>query len=104
MSRMLREVVEQAGLDQFTVNGDDSVDITSVDFDSRRVAPGSLFCCLRGRDPMAMSSPTSPVRPVQAHCWSITASKSTYLRSWYPTRAWRWAVSRRRSSGILVGR
>ncbi len=48
MSRMLREVVEQAGLDQVTVIGDDSVGIASVDFDSRRVAVGSLFCGLRG--------------------------------------------------------
>ena len=47
MSRMLREVVEQAGLDEITVYGDD-VTIESVDFDSRRVRAGSLFCCLRG--------------------------------------------------------
>jgi UDP-N-acetylmuramoyl-L-alanyl-D-glutamate--2,6-diaminopimelate ligase len=52
MSRMLREVVEQAGLDQVDRRvdtwGDDSVSITSVDFDSRHVRNGSLFCCLRG--------------------------------------------------------
>ena len=48
MSRMLREVVEQAGLDQVIVHGDDAIAITSVDFDSRRVPVGSLFCCLRG--------------------------------------------------------
>ncbi len=48
MSRMLREVVEQAGLDQVVLHGDDAVAITSVDFDSRRVSQGSLFCCLRG--------------------------------------------------------
>ncbi len=47
MSRMLREVVEQAGLDEIVVYGDD-VTIESVDFDSRRVRAGSLFCCLRG--------------------------------------------------------
>ncbi len=47
MSRMLREVVEQAGLDRIEVIGDDVV-IESVDFDSRQVRPGSLFCCLRG--------------------------------------------------------
>jgi UDP-N-acetylmuramoyl-L-alanyl-D-glutamate--2,6-diaminopimelate ligase len=45
---MLREVVEQAGLDQVIVHGDDAIAITSVDFDSRRVPAGSLFCCLRG--------------------------------------------------------
>ena len=48
MSRMLREVVEQAGLDRVDLHGDDTVTITSVDFDSRRVGRGSLFCCLRG--------------------------------------------------------
>ncbi len=32
MSRMLREVIEQAGLDEITVYGDD-VTIESVDFD-----------------------------------------------------------------------
>jgi len=44
---MLREVVERAGLDQVEVIGDD-VAIDSVDFDSRQVRTGSLFCCLRG--------------------------------------------------------
>jgi UDP-N-acetylmuramoyl-L-alanyl-D-glutamate--2,6-diaminopimelate ligase len=48
MSRMLREVVEQAGLDRIDVHGDDAVEITAVDFDSRQVRAGSLFCCLRG--------------------------------------------------------
>jgi UDP-N-acetylmuramoyl-L-alanyl-D-glutamate--2,6-diaminopimelate ligase len=47
MARRLREVVEQAGLDQVEVIGDD-VEITSVDYDSRLVRTGSLFCCLRG--------------------------------------------------------
>jgi UDP-N-acetylmuramoyl-L-alanyl-D-glutamate--2,6-diaminopimelate ligase len=47
-SRILREIVEQAGLDQIDVLGDDQVAITSVDFDSRDVRPGSLFCCMRG--------------------------------------------------------
>jgi UDP-N-acetylmuramoyl-L-alanyl-D-glutamate--2,6-diaminopimelate ligase len=45
---MLREVVEQAGLDRIDVHGDDALAIASVDFDSRRVRTGSLFCCLRG--------------------------------------------------------
>jgi UDP-N-acetylmuramoyl-L-alanyl-D-glutamate--2,6-diaminopimelate ligase len=44
---MLREVVEQAGLDQVEVIGVDTA-ITSVDYDSRQVHAGSLFCCLRG--------------------------------------------------------
>ncbi len=48
MSRTLREVVEQAGLDLVSIIGDDSVAIASVDFDSRLVAVESLFCCLRG--------------------------------------------------------
>jgi UDP-N-acetylmuramoyl-L-alanyl-D-glutamate--2,6-diaminopimelate ligase len=49
MSRTLREVVEQAGLDRIDVLGDDTMSISSVDFDSRRVRPGSLFCCLPGQ-------------------------------------------------------
>jgi UDP-N-acetylmuramoyl-L-alanyl-D-glutamate--2,6-diaminopimelate ligase len=45
---MLREVVEQAGLDRMEMQGDDTVDIASVEFDSRHVRAGSLYCCLRG--------------------------------------------------------
>jgi UDP-N-acetylmuramoyl-L-alanyl-D-glutamate--2,6-diaminopimelate ligase len=48
MSRTLGEVVAQAGLDWVEVHGDDALAVTSVDFDSRRVRSGSLFCCLRG--------------------------------------------------------
>jgi UDP-N-acetylmuramoyl-L-alanyl-D-glutamate--2,6-diaminopimelate ligase len=48
MSRTLREVVEEAGLDRAEMFGDDSVAISSVEFDSRQVRSGSLFCCLRG--------------------------------------------------------
>ncbi len=48
MSRMLREVVEQAGLSQIVVVGDDTVAVEAVDFDSRRIRVGSLFCCVRG--------------------------------------------------------
>ena len=44
---MLGEVVEGAGLDRIDMLGED-VAISSVDFDSRRVHKGSLFCCLRG--------------------------------------------------------
>ena len=47
VARMLREVVEQASLDQVEVIGDDTA-ITSVDYDSRQVRAGSLFCCIRG--------------------------------------------------------
>ena len=47
MSRLLREIVEGAGLDQIDVLGED-VTIASVDYDSRQVRQGSLFCCLRG--------------------------------------------------------
>jgi UDP-N-acetylmuramoyl-L-alanyl-D-glutamate--2,6-diaminopimelate ligase len=43
---MLREVVEQAHLEPIDIIGDAT--IASVDFDSRRVSDGSLFCCLRG--------------------------------------------------------
>ena len=48
MSRMLREVVEQAGLHRIDVVGDDTVVVEAIDFDSRRVRAGSLFCCVRG--------------------------------------------------------
>ena len=44
---MLREVVEQAGFDRVEIVGNDAT-ITSVEFDSRQVTDGSLFCCLRG--------------------------------------------------------
>ena len=49
MPRQLREVVERAGLDPIAVFGDD-VAITSVEFDSRRVFDGAMFCCLRGAE------------------------------------------------------
>ncbi|MEY2400217.1 MAG: UDP-N-acetylmuramoyl-L-alanyl-D-glutamate--2,6-diaminopimelate ligase [Ilumatobacteraceae bacterium] len=48
MSRMLRDVIEQAGLDRIGVHGDDTVQIAAIDFDSDEVRAGSLFCCLRG--------------------------------------------------------
>ncbi len=48
MARTLGEVVEQAGLHRVEVHGDDVVAIAAIDFDSRCVNPGSLFCCLRG--------------------------------------------------------
>jgi UDP-N-acetylmuramoyl-L-alanyl-D-glutamate--2,6-diaminopimelate ligase len=36
-------------IDVLHVSGDGSVEITSVEHDSRNVAPGALFCCLPGR-------------------------------------------------------
>ena len=48
VSRTLREVVEEAGLDRIALHGDDGVAISSIDYDSRRVRAGALFCCLRG--------------------------------------------------------
>jgi UDP-N-acetylmuramoyl-L-alanyl-D-glutamate--2,6-diaminopimelate ligase len=51
MSRRLRDVVEGASLGRFELLGEPDVatiDITAVDYDSRNVQPGSLFCCLRG--------------------------------------------------------
>ena len=51
MARRLRQVVEHlvehAALDRVELLGDDTP-ITSVEFDSRSVGAGSLFCCLRG--------------------------------------------------------
>ena len=37
-----------AGLDRANVVGNGDVSITAVDYDSRRVRPGSLFCCVVG--------------------------------------------------------
>ncbi|HZY06646.1 MAG TPA: Mur ligase domain-containing protein, partial [Ilumatobacteraceae bacterium] len=51
MSRRLRDVVEGASLGRFELLGEPDVatiDLTAVDYDSRNVQPGSLFCCLRG--------------------------------------------------------
>ncbi|HEX2782968.1 MAG TPA: UDP-N-acetylmuramoyl-L-alanyl-D-glutamate--2,6-diaminopimelate ligase [Ilumatobacteraceae bacterium] len=48
MSRMLREVVEQAGPGRIDIVGDDTVTVDAIEFDSRRIGPGALFCCLRG--------------------------------------------------------
>ena len=51
MSRRLRDVVEGASLGRFELFGepdDATIEITAVDYDSRNVKPGSLFCCLRG--------------------------------------------------------
>ena len=51
MSRRLRDVVEGASLGRFELFGEPdiaTIDITAVDYDSRKVQPGSLFCCLRG--------------------------------------------------------
>jgi UDP-N-acetylmuramoyl-L-alanyl-D-glutamate--2,6-diaminopimelate ligase len=42
----LAEVI--AGLDGAAVVGDESVDVTRIDYDSRSVSDGSLFCCVPG--------------------------------------------------------
>ena len=85
MARMLREVVEQAGLDRVEVIGDDVVD-PSVDFDSRQVRPGSLFCCLRGLQSdghgFAGRRRSSPVR---RRCSSTIDSTSICRNSSSPT-------------------
>lgn len=39
-----------AALDEANVVGDDDVSIASVDYDSRRVTAGGLFCCVVGAD------------------------------------------------------
>jgi len=51
VSRRLRDVVEGASLGRFELFGepdDATIEVTAVDYDSRNVQPGSLFCCLRG--------------------------------------------------------
>jgi len=47
VARRLSDVVEGANLGRFEVFGDD-VEITAVEYDSRLLRTGSLFCCLRG--------------------------------------------------------
>ena len=47
MARMLGELIADAGLPSADVRGD-GVEVTGVVYDSRMVAPGVLFCCLRG--------------------------------------------------------
>jgi UDP-N-acetylmuramoyl-L-alanyl-D-glutamate--2,6-diaminopimelate ligase len=42
----LAEVIGE--LDPVGTRGELSVEISRIDYDSRRVAPGSLFCCIRG--------------------------------------------------------
>jgi UDP-N-acetylmuramoyl-L-alanyl-D-glutamate--2,6-diaminopimelate ligase len=37
-----------AAVDHVAFAGDETVDVTAIDYDSRRVVPGSLFCCLVG--------------------------------------------------------
>lgn len=37
-----------AELEQASITGDEHVDVTTVTYDSRRVEPGSLFCCVVG--------------------------------------------------------
>jgi len=37
-----------ADLEPVAVTGDPAVEVTAVDYDSRRAGPGSLFCCLPG--------------------------------------------------------
>jgi UDP-N-acetylmuramoyl-L-alanyl-D-glutamate--2,6-diaminopimelate ligase len=48
--RTLRDVIDQAAIERYEVHGADTVDVVNVDFDSRRVRPGSLFCCLKGEN------------------------------------------------------
>ncbi len=44
----LRELLEALDRSDLTVVGDAEVEVTRVDYDSRRVEPGSLFCCVPG--------------------------------------------------------
>ncbi len=48
MARMLGELIADAGLPGADMRGRSDVQITGVVYDSRMVAPGVLFCCLRG--------------------------------------------------------
>lgn len=48
MERLLGDLVTDAAVPMAVLRGSATIPITGVVFDSRRVAPGSLFCCLRG--------------------------------------------------------
>ncbi len=48
MSAQLSDVLRRAGLVGAAVHGPHDPEITSIAYDSRRVEPGSLFCCLPG--------------------------------------------------------
>ena len=48
MQRLLGDLLNDSGLGHTAAPGDASLAITGVQFDSRRVTRGSLFCCLRG--------------------------------------------------------
>ena len=48
MDRELGELLADAALDGASLRGDGAVRIVGVEYDSRRVTAGSLFCCLRG--------------------------------------------------------
>lgn len=48
VERLLGALVADAAIPGAQVRGDAGVTVSGVVYDSRRVAPGSLFCCLRG--------------------------------------------------------
>lgn len=50
MQRLLGDLLATAALPEFALRGEDTVAITGVTFDSRRVTTGSLFCCVPGED------------------------------------------------------
>ena len=57
----LRELI--LGMDFAGVEGDEDTDVASLAYDSRRVAPGALFFCVRGQRPTATTSlPTAVER------------------------------------------
>jgi UDP-N-acetylmuramoyl-L-alanyl-D-glutamate--2,6-diaminopimelate ligase len=44
----LATLVREAGLEAVALHGDPLVDVSSIEFDSRRVTQGTLFCCVPG--------------------------------------------------------
>ncbi|MEO5724181.1 MAG: UDP-N-acetylmuramoyl-L-alanyl-D-glutamate--2,6-diaminopimelate ligase [Ilumatobacteraceae bacterium] len=48
MVRSLAELIASSGLPESALHGDAQQLLSSIEFDSRRVQPGSLFCCVRG--------------------------------------------------------
>ncbi len=48
MATTLAALIDAAGLTATVTRGDEQTAVSSIEFDSRRVTAGALFCCLRG--------------------------------------------------------
>ena len=64
-----------------TVTGGDA-EITSVEYDSRKVKDGSLFCCMQGLVSDGHNFAAQAVERAQRRCWSSGSCRWTCRRSW----------------------